>query len=85
MYFSYRHVVDYRLTASSGYKIGLATSVDGKVWDKKYDETGIDLSAEGWDSQMMAYPHVLKHDGVFYMLYNGNGFGRDGFGYAVEE
>jgi hypothetical protein len=83
MYFSYRHVADYRSSANNGYKIGLATSADGKVWDKKYNETGIELSATGWDAQMMGYPHVFKHDGLFYMLYNGNGFGRDGFGYAV--
>lgn len=85
MYFSYRQVAGYRQSASSGYKIGLATSVDGKTWEKKYDQTGIDLSPEGWDSQMMAYPHVFKHDKLFYMLYNGNGFGRDGFGYAVTD
>ena len=85
MYFSYRGVADYRKTSNTGYKIGLATSTDGKVWDKKYGETGIDLSAEGWDSMMMAYPHVFKHEDIYYMLYNGNGFGREGFGYAITD
>ena len=45
---------------------------------------GIDVSEEGWDSEMIAYPFVWEHKGQRYMAYNGNGFGRSGFGYAVE-
>ncbi|HWB62995.1 MAG TPA: hypothetical protein VG603_05735, partial [Chitinophagales bacterium] len=80
---SYRDVADYRVNASQGYKIGLAVSKDGISWDKRYDETGITPSAEGWDSAMIEYPHVFEHGGYYYMLYNGNGFGKDGFGYAI--
>jgi hypothetical protein len=28
---------------------------------------------------------VFEHDGALYMLYNGNGYGRTGFGIAVLE
>ena len=30
----------------------------------------------------MAYPFVFEHDSDFYLLYNGNDYGRSGFGYA---
>lgn len=84
MYFSYRKTDQYRVSAGSGYKIGLAVSSDGLIWKKNYEETGIALSASGWDSMMMEYCHVFNHKGIQYMLYNGNGFGKDGFGYATK-
>jgi hypothetical protein len=31
------------------------------------------------------YPWVFRHEGATYMLYNGNGYGRTGFGIAVLE
>jgi hypothetical protein len=85
MFFSFRKTGDYRTTKGAGYQIGLATSADGKVWQKKYDETGISLSEVGWDDKMMEYCHVFKHQNRFYMLYNGNDFGKEGFGYAVAD
>ncbi len=85
MYFSYRKVDNYRTTKGNGYKIGLAESLDGKVWEKKYNSTGIDLSESGWDSEMMEYCHVFDHKGITYMLYNGNDFGKEGFGYAIKQ
>lgn len=84
MYFSYRDIVDYRTVKGKGYQIGFATSSNGVDWEKKYDEAGIELSESGWDSQMMEYCHVFVHDGIHYMLYNGNTFGLDGFGLAVK-
>jgi len=68
-----------------GYRIGYAESDDGINWARKDDEAGIDVSEEGWDSEMVAYPYVFEHDGRKYMLYNGNGYGETGFGYAVLE
>ena len=46
-------------------------------------ETGIDVSDSGWDSEMIEYPFVLRHQGHLYMLYNGNGYGQSGFGLAI--
>jgi hypothetical protein len=85
MYFSYRKVEEYRTSDKNGYKLGLAESTDGIIWTKKYDQVGITLSDEGWDNKMMEYCHVFSHNGIRYMLYNGNDFGKDGFGYAVEQ
>lgn len=84
MYFSFRSTLNYRSEKGKGYQIGKAVSLDGLNWDKKYNETGIELSDNGWDSNMMEYCHVFSHDGIFYMLYNGNEFGKEGFGYATQ-
>lgn len=83
MFFSYRNTDQYRTSKNAGYKIGYATSEDGVSWDKRYNETAIFLSETGWDSNMMEYCHVFEHKGIDYMIYNGNDFGKDGFGYAV--
>ena len=68
------------------YRIRYAKSRDGATWERKPVEfVGLDVSASGWDSEMVCYPHVFDHKGNRYMLYNGNGYGRTGFGLAVLE
>ena len=42
-------------------------------------------SVDGWDSEMLEYASVKKYKNKYYMIYNGNGFGKTGFGYAIEE
>lgn len=85
MFFSFRDVLNYRTEKGKGYQLGKAISYDGIKWEKKYEETGIKLSENGWDSMMMEYCHVFHHKGIDYMLYNGNDFGKDGFGYAIRK
>jgi hypothetical protein len=46
---------------------------------------GIAPSPSGWDSESMCYAQVFDHAGQRYMVYNGNGYGRSGFGLAVRE
>ena len=41
------------------------------------------FSEDGWDSEMVAFAYVYKHRDRWYMVYNGNGFGASGIGYAV--
>lgn len=72
-------------THSKGYRLGYAESRDGIDWDRKDDEVGIDVSSDGWDSEMIAYSSIAKHGGTTYMFYNGNNCGETGFGYAVLE
>ena len=67
------------------YRIGYAESVDGIKWIRKDDLAGIDVSADGWDSQMIEYAFVFCHGRKQHMFYNGNGYGQDGIGYAVRE
>lgn len=83
MWFSYRNIDNYRTDKKKSYHIGYAESKDNFTWERKDEQAGIELSAAGWDSEMMAYPYIVDYKGSRYMFYNGNGFGRSGFGYAL--
>ncbi len=83
MWYSYRGIENYRTNKKSSYRIGYAESDDGLHWKRKDNQVGIDVSKEGWDAEMIAYPYVYNHKGKKYIFYNGNGFGKSGFGYAV--
>jgi len=67
------------------YRIRYAESEDGISWIRKDEEVGIDVSNNGWDSEMICYPYIFDHKGIRYMLYNGNGYGNTGIGLAVLE
>jgi hypothetical protein len=62
--------------------IGYAYSKDLINWTRDDSKVGIQLSKDGWDSEMLAYPHVFQLDGFTYMLYIGNEVGRYGLGLA---
>jgi hypothetical protein len=81
MLFSYRHGLDFR-NATRGYRIGHACSDDLRVWQRTDDEAGIEPAISGWDSEMVCYPHVVDLDGRTLLIYCGNEFGREGFGWA---
>lgn len=79
----YRMWYSYRASEKSDrYRIGMAISQDGRNWVRKDDEVGIDVSTEGWDSLSIEYPNVFNFQGKLYMLYNGNDYGKTGFGIA---
>jgi hypothetical protein len=82
MYFCYRYASGFRNNSSRGYRIGYAYSDDLATWTRNDENAGIDVSENSWDSDMLCYPHVFEMDGDFYMMYNGNEFGRYGFGVA---
>jgi hypothetical protein len=79
MWFSYRDGMGTK------YRIGYAHSRDGASWTNALNRSGIDVSDLGWDSEMIEYPFVFDHKGQRYMLYNGNDYGRTGFGLAILE
>jgi len=85
MYFCYRQSYGFRQDFSRAYRIGYARSIDLEHWERDDSLAGIDVSADGWDSQMQCYPHVFECDGKIYLIYNGNEFGRQGFGLALLE
>ncbi|MCX5830463.1 MAG: hypothetical protein NT140_00970 [Deltaproteobacteria bacterium] len=85
MFFCYRRPDGFRKNRDRGYRIGYAFSDDLKNWIRNDDEAGIDVSEEGWDSDMQCYPHVFEMDNEIYMMYNGDEFGRFGFGLAKLE
>ena len=82
MWFSYRGRKDFRY-GSQSYRIGLAYSKDLINWTRNDKLSGIDISDSGWDSLMIAYPSIIKIKDKYVMFYNGNSFGKDGFGYAI--
>jgi hypothetical protein len=69
----------------STYRIGYAESKDGKTWERKDNIVGIGVSESGWDSEMICYPSIFTLNGNTFMLYNGNGYGKTGFGIAKFE
>ncbi|KPQ39969.1 MAG: protein of unknown function containing DUF377 domain [Phormidium sp. OSCR] len=69
----------------SAYKIGYAESENGITWHRMDDKSGIHSSSSGWDSEMIEYPLVFDHNGQRFMAYNGNEYGKTGFGIAVLE
>ena len=72
----------YRSGLGDKYRIGYSFSLDGLNWIRKHNETGIDVSEIGWDNEMICYPYVIEHKGHMYMFYNGNDYGKEGFGLA---
>jgi hypothetical protein len=77
----------YRMWFSArgqAYRLGYAESGDGQSWVRQDADCGLVPSENEWDSDMIAYPVVFEGSGRLHMLYNGNGYGRTGVGYAVE-
>jgi predicted GH43/DUF377 family glycosyl hydrolase len=82
MWFCFRGSRGFRKGAES-YRIGYAKSDDLKKWTRDDQNSGIDISESGWDSNMIAYPAVTRINNSLIMVYNGNDFGANGFGYAI--
>lgn len=82
MFFCYRHSSHYR-SGKNSYRIGYASSYNLTDWIREDGKAGIDVSPQGWDSDMVAYPHVFEVDGHTYMAYLGDQVGRYGFGLAL--
>ena len=73
----------YRSGTGQKYRLGHAHVDEVGQWRLSLESAGIDVSEQGWDSEMIEYPYVFDHAGDRYMFYNGKGFGRTGFGLAV--
>jgi predicted GH43/DUF377 family glycosyl hydrolase len=72
-------------TTDKLFRLGYAESFDGIKWERLDEQVGIDVSESGWDSEMISYPSVIKYESRTYLFYNGNDYGRGGFGYATLE
>ena len=82
MWFAHRGTKDY-----STYRIGFATSKDGKKWLREDEKAGITISKNknDWDGESICYPYVFEYKNKKFLLYNGNNYGLTGFGYAIEK
>jgi hypothetical protein len=85
MFFGYRHSDDFRKNNVNSYKIGHAFSSDLVNWVRQDNDPYLEIQNGEWDSEMQCYPHVFEYNNNIYMLYNGNEFGRYGFGLAILE
>jgi len=81
MWYCFRDSHDYRGGVGS-YRIGYAESPDGVNWLRRDASPETNIPRGDWDMQMQCYPYIFELDGTRFMLYNGNGFGRSGFGLA---
>lgn len=82
MWYSRRASEGYRTDRQHSYRIGYAESSDGVHWARADEQAGIDVSAAGWDADMIAYPCVVQTSDESFLFYNGNGFGQSGIGFA---
>lgn len=82
MYFCYRNTYDFRQNKDNSYKIAYARSSDLMNWERCNNLYGLECSENDWDSEMMCYPNIFEVNGNVYLLYNGNEFGKYGFGIA---
>ena len=85
MFFCYRQSFDFRKNSNRGYRIGHASSKDLSNWTRDDEDPLLEVTPGDWDSDMLCYPNVFECDGRIYLLYNGNEFGRLGFGLAELE
>tara|TARA_Y100001978_G_C23684199_1_gene430853 strand:+ start:227 stop:1156 length:930 start_codon:yes stop_codon:yes gene_type:complete len=72
---------------NTNYAFGYATSNDGINWIRKENlPAEIPLSNQNsWDSEMNAYPSIIRNKEFEFLIYNGNGYGLSGMGYAVRK
>jgi hypothetical protein len=66
------------------YRMGYA-EMFGDQWIRLDDTLSFTGAMGDWESKTIEYPAIFDHGGRRYMLYNGNGHGRTGFGIAVLE
>lgn len=69
-------------SVSRGYRLGYAESFDGIQFERKDGQVGIDVSDNGWDSEMITFPERYSHQERTFLFYCGNHYGMAGMGYA---
>lgn len=85
MLHSNRKAYGYRTEPASAYRIEYSESVDGISWERKNEKFPLRKGTSDWDSIMNEYCTTYLVDNKRIVLYNGNGFGASGFGYAIFE
>ncbi|MBR7791783.1 hypothetical protein KDM87_04180 [Undibacterium sp. FT147W] len=85
MFFCYREATDFRTNKARGYRLGHAWSDDLQTWERDDQACPLPGAAGEWDSDMQCYPHIFQCDEKIYLAYNGNQFGKFGFGIAQLE
>jgi hypothetical protein len=85
MFHSNRKAIGYRTEKDAAYRIGYSESADGINWNRLDNKIELKKTEDSWDSIMMEYCTTYVYQGIRYLIYNGNGFGASGFGYATQK
>ena len=68
---------------SKGYRVAYAESEDGITFKRVTNMIdGLDVSKDGFDSEMICFGKIVRTDKETYMFYCGNHYGREGLGVA---
>lgn len=73
---------DFRQSSPNSYRFVYARSRDGVTWTRDPEAIEIEPpdTVNGWDSEMRCYPWLVEDGPRRLLFYNGNDFGRHGFG-----
>ncbi len=72
---------DFRAGQPQGYRLICARSADRRSWTRDPDALVIDDAGAGdWDAGMRCYPWLVEDGDRRFLFFNGNDFGRHGFG-----
>ena len=82
MFYCYRRSLDFRKNLEGTYRIGHAISEDLYNWRITSLADDFTPSFDGFDNEMVAYPNVFELNNNFFLIYAGNGNGREGIGIA---
>ncbi len=82
---SYELHYSVRRISLGAYRLGFASSPDGKAWIRRDGELGLDVGPMDYDRQAIMYSALVTARGKTYCFYNGNNFGEEGFAVAVRE
>jgi hypothetical protein len=78
MFYCFRSIFNFRSGSADSYRLAHAFSNDGVNWTTT--DSAFLAPASNWDSGMQCYPSAFVHKESIYVLYNGNDFGKLGFG-----
>lgn len=73
LWYSYRN-------KDQNFNIGYAISSDGFNWKRRDHKFRVPKLSSNWNSKANCYPCVFKYKNNFYMLLNGNDYGKNGIG-----
>lgn len=83
MIFCFREASGFRNIPERAYRLGGALSSNMEQWDRDDSLIKVTSHESGWDSNMKCYPNATVIDSKVVLLYNGNSFGKHGFGMAT--
>lgn len=70
-------------TPDQTYRLAYAESIDGTKWERKDSELNLNYNKDDFDSDMSAYPAIIQIKNKLFLFYNGNEYGKEGFGLAL--